>query len=217
MCWIFVFLGPLDLITHDAGKQFMDRVFWSNSEMLRIQTKSVPIESPNSISYVKRYHVAVSRAYNIIKNEAPDTDSKQPLQISEKSLQMNLLDHTVRFQHFSSMAPLQVLGLPPTFQTRAHSSVQLLSERPQKKFQDTSPAVKFVLPHELVMDLILRTSTPLLSTPTFSYNARKRLFWKALTLSLNTGRNMYRSFTASLRPFKLPQYSRETIYPWRTL
>lgn len=34
MCWIDVYLGHPDFITHDAGKQFMARVFQSNSEML---------------------------------------------------------------------------------------------------------------------------------------------------------------------------------------
>lgn len=86
MCWIDVYLGPPDVITHDAGKQFMARVFQSNSEMLRIQTKGVPIESPNSMSFVERYHVPVRRAYNIINAEAPDTDPEQALQMAVKSV-----------------------------------------------------------------------------------------------------------------------------------
>lgn len=54
MWWIDVYLGPPNIIVHYAGKQFMSRVFQSNSGMLHIQTKPAPIEAPHSMSSVER-------------------------------------------------------------------------------------------------------------------------------------------------------------------
>lgn len=42
MCWTDVYLEPPDIIAHDAGKQFMLRIFQSKFDMLHIQTKSIP-------------------------------------------------------------------------------------------------------------------------------------------------------------------------------
>lgn len=46
-CWIDVYLGPLDVIAHDAGKSFMARSFAANADMLHIRKKSIPVESGN--------------------------------------------------------------------------------------------------------------------------------------------------------------------------
>lgn len=56
MCWIDVYLGSPDVVTHDAGKQFMSRVFQANAELIHIEAKGVPVESANSMSLVERHH-----------------------------------------------------------------------------------------------------------------------------------------------------------------
>lgn len=52
MCWIDVYLGPPDFISHYAGKNFIARAFQQNAGFMKVDTKPVPIESPNTISYV---------------------------------------------------------------------------------------------------------------------------------------------------------------------
>lgn len=71
-------------MTHDAGKQFVAKVFQTSNERLHIETKCVPIESPNFMSYVERYHQPICHAYNIVKSKAPDLDAEAALQIAVK-------------------------------------------------------------------------------------------------------------------------------------
>lgn len=86
MCWIDVYLGPPDIIAHDAGKNFMAAAFQSNADMLIITTKSIPIEAAHSMSIVERYHAPIRRAYKIICDEAPDMDKDTALQMSVKAI-----------------------------------------------------------------------------------------------------------------------------------
>lgn len=51
-CWIDVYVGPLDMITHDAGKNFITPSFQSEAYLFNIRTKEVPIEASNSMSVV---------------------------------------------------------------------------------------------------------------------------------------------------------------------
>lgn len=55
-CWIDVYVGPHDIITHDAGKAFIARSFQSQAELFHIQTDEVPIEASSSMALVERYH-----------------------------------------------------------------------------------------------------------------------------------------------------------------
>ncbi|KAI0991423.1 hypothetical protein K3495_g16764, partial [Podosphaera aphanis] len=68
-CWIDTYLGPPDIITHDAGTQFTSREFKQLAVSLGISTESVPVEAHNSIGIVERYHGPLKRAYLIIKEE----------------------------------------------------------------------------------------------------------------------------------------------------
>lgn len=86
MCWIDVYVGPPDIVTHDAGKQFMSKVFQSNTSMMHISTKAVPVECPNAMSLVERYHVPVRRAYRIIRDESPSITLEECLQMAIKSI-----------------------------------------------------------------------------------------------------------------------------------
>lgn len=60
-CWIDAYLGPLDVIVHDAGKNFMVSAFAGNADMLYIATEPVPVEAANSMSIVDRYHAPLRR------------------------------------------------------------------------------------------------------------------------------------------------------------
>lgn len=71
LCWIYICFWPPDILTHDAEKQLLAKVFQSNAELLHIDTKCVPFESPNSMTYVERYHGAIRHGYNIMKTAVP--------------------------------------------------------------------------------------------------------------------------------------------------
>lgn len=51
--WIDIYLGPPDVIVHDADKNFMGAAYHVNKEMLQIRTKSIPVESGNSMSIIE--------------------------------------------------------------------------------------------------------------------------------------------------------------------
>jgi hypothetical protein len=55
-CWMDTYLGPPDLITHDAGKNFVSKEFRQYATSLGIITKSVPVEAHWSIGIVERAH-----------------------------------------------------------------------------------------------------------------------------------------------------------------
>lgn len=86
MSWIDVYLGPPDVLAHDAGKQLMATQFQQNSALMSIKTKPIPIEAPFSMTYVERYHDPLRRAYKIIKAELPSSDPEEALQYAVKSL-----------------------------------------------------------------------------------------------------------------------------------
>ena len=87
LCWIDVYIGPPDIIAHDAGKGFVADEFQASSEMLRISTKPIPVESPQSMATVERYHASLRKAYNIIAADSPEgTDPAVTLQAAVKAV-----------------------------------------------------------------------------------------------------------------------------------
>jgi len=56
MCWINSYLGLPDLITINAGKNFVSKEFKHYAATIGVTTKSVLVESHNSIGMVERYH-----------------------------------------------------------------------------------------------------------------------------------------------------------------
>lgn len=84
LCWVDVYLGPPDVVTDDAGKQFMARVFQANAGLLHIETKAVPIEFTNTMSLVEGHHGAVRRAFKTFKSESPDHSDDEILQLAVK-------------------------------------------------------------------------------------------------------------------------------------
>lgn len=86
LCWVNVYLGTPDIVTHDGGKQFIAKVFQTNAALLHITTKCVPIESPNLMSYVERYHAPIQHSYKIVLAEAAELDAEAAFQIAVKSV-----------------------------------------------------------------------------------------------------------------------------------
>ena len=56
MCWINIYLGPLDLIISDIGKNFISKEFKEYVNIIGICIKAVLVEAYNSISMVERYY-----------------------------------------------------------------------------------------------------------------------------------------------------------------
>jgi hypothetical protein len=86
MCWIDTYLGPLDLITHDARKNFVSKEFKQYATIMGISIKGVPVKAHNSIGIVERYHGLLRRAYQIIMTEIPDIDKEIGLQMAFKAI-----------------------------------------------------------------------------------------------------------------------------------
>jgi hypothetical protein len=86
MCWIDTYLGPPDLVTHDAGKNFVSKEFKEYANTMGIRTKAVPVEAHNSIGMVERYHSPLRRVYQIIVVELPGIDRDAALQMAFKAL-----------------------------------------------------------------------------------------------------------------------------------
>ena len=53
MCWINIYLGPLDLIISDIEKNFISKEFKEYINTINIHTKAVLVEAHNFISMVE--------------------------------------------------------------------------------------------------------------------------------------------------------------------
>ena len=85
-CWMSTYLGPPDLLVHDAGKSFMSKEFKHYAKEQGVTTKDVPVEAHNSVGIVERYHGPVRRAYKIISEELPDLGEDSALQMAFKAI-----------------------------------------------------------------------------------------------------------------------------------
>ena len=85
-CWIDMYVGPPDFIVHDAGTQFTSHEFTSSASAMAITTKCVPVEAHHSIGIVERYHKPLRRAYDIIREEIPDIQRDNALQMAVKAV-----------------------------------------------------------------------------------------------------------------------------------
>jgi len=56
VCWINIYLGPLDVIAHNIGKNFISREFKQYAVNIGTTIKSVPVKAYNLISIVERYY-----------------------------------------------------------------------------------------------------------------------------------------------------------------
>lgn len=82
-CRIDVYLGPPEIITHNAGTRFMARAFQASADILHIATKSILVEAAHSMSIVEHYHSPSCRTFHIIRHEIPgiDDDSLQQMAV----------------------------------------------------------------------------------------------------------------------------------------
>ena len=85
-CWIDTYLGPPDLISSDAGKQFTSKEFKQFAANMGIIVKNVPVEAYHSIGLVERYHRPLRHVYTIITTEIPGIEPELALQMSFKAL-----------------------------------------------------------------------------------------------------------------------------------
>jgi hypothetical protein len=81
-----MYLGPLDLVAHDAGKNFVSKEFKEYANTIGICMKAVLVEAHNSIGMVERYYRPLRRSYQIITVEIPDIDKDIALQIAFKAI-----------------------------------------------------------------------------------------------------------------------------------
>ena len=68
-CWIDTYLGPLDIVTHDASTNFNSMEFRAEVKILSIICHQIPVEAHWSIGKVEKYHAPIRRAYDIIQAE----------------------------------------------------------------------------------------------------------------------------------------------------
>lgn len=62
------------MVTLETGNQFIAGAFQANAALFHIATKAVPVECPNSMTFVERYHIPLRRAFSTMKREASDLD-----------------------------------------------------------------------------------------------------------------------------------------------
>jgi hypothetical protein len=72
VCWIDTYLGPPDIIVHNAGKNFVFIEFRQLANSIAIKIKEVLVEAHNNVGQVKRYYTLLRRAYEIIQDELKD-------------------------------------------------------------------------------------------------------------------------------------------------
>jgi hypothetical protein len=80
------YLGPLDQITTNAGKNFISKEFNQYATAISTKVKIVPIKAHNSIGIVKRYYKPIRRAYTIITAKIPDISKDIALQMAFKAI-----------------------------------------------------------------------------------------------------------------------------------
>ena len=86
MCWINTYLGPLDVITYNIGKNFISKEFKKYAIIIGIITKGVLVEAYNLIGIVERYYSPLQRAYQIITVEILNINKDTALQIAFKAI-----------------------------------------------------------------------------------------------------------------------------------
>jgi hypothetical protein len=131
MCWIDSYLGPPDLITSDAGKNFISKEFREYATTMGIRTKAVPVEAHNSIGMVERYHGPLRRIYQILCIELPDLSEEATLQMAFKAINDSagpdgLVPTLLAFGAYPRMTDLDAPS--PTVTQRANAIKKAMAE-----------------------------------------------------------------------------------------
>ena len=66
----------------------------NTTSLLHIQAKAVPVESPNSLSIVERYHNPLRRAFRMGNQEVPEIDNDAALQYAVRSINDSVGPHS---------------------------------------------------------------------------------------------------------------------------
>lgn len=77
--WIDTYLGPPDVIVHDAGTNFASTEFKTTAKFMGVECKQVPVEAHSAIGKVERAHFLLRRAYSIIKAEIGSFTRKEAM------------------------------------------------------------------------------------------------------------------------------------------
>lgn len=87
-CWMDTYLGPPDVVSHDAGTNFNSDEFRTEARLAGITVNQVPVEAHWSIGKVERYHAPLRRAYEIIRAETARSDVSEAacLQMAVKAV-----------------------------------------------------------------------------------------------------------------------------------
>jgi hypothetical protein len=56
VCWINTYLGPLDVIIYNIGKNFISKEFKQYIVNIGTTIKSVPVKTHNLIGIIERYY-----------------------------------------------------------------------------------------------------------------------------------------------------------------
>jgi len=81
-CWTHVYLGPPDFLRIDQGSNFVSREFKGLADTSGITVLEAPIECPNSMSHVERYHRPLRKAYEKLKSELKGESDRDLLQLA---------------------------------------------------------------------------------------------------------------------------------------
>ena len=131
-CWIDTYLGPPDIVTHDAGTNFDSMEFRAEARMLGIRCHQIPVEAHWSIGKVEKYHAPVRRAYDIIQAETRGIISKNAmLQMAFKAVNDTAgPDGLVPTLLVFGAYPRIVMDSPPSpsQQQRANAMAKAMSE-----------------------------------------------------------------------------------------
>lgn len=86
ICCIKLYFAFSNFIAHDGGKNFMGAAFRANADELYNRTKSIPVESANTVAVVDRYHVPIRLAFNIQRKESFNPGKKIALLMAVKAI-----------------------------------------------------------------------------------------------------------------------------------
>jgi hypothetical protein len=133
LCWIDVYVGPPDIIIHDAGTNFTATEFQQNATAMAIKTKCAPVEAAQTIGSVERYHAPLRRAFSVISEELKGTGANKTLilQMAVKSVNDTagpdgLVPTLLVFGAYPRMTPLDPPA--PTITQRAMAIRKAMTE-----------------------------------------------------------------------------------------
>lgn len=76
-CWMEVYFGTNDVITHDAGTKLSSREFHTNCDRFHIRFEDVPKGAPQSMDTVERQNAALRRPLKVSSFESPSSTEER--------------------------------------------------------------------------------------------------------------------------------------------